>query len=101
MGISVVLDVGHGFNTAGKRTPVLSKTLKRTYENVCLNAPKGTQIREHLPACGVAHFQELELQKYGFKVLKSGWTSYAHATEDIALTDASKDVISRQNKSST
>lgn len=96
--IKVVLDVGHGANTAGKRTPKLQSTIMAKYNGLELIVKKGEQLKEHTAACGVAHFTEQELNRYGFDVIKSGWTSYANAEKDICPTNPTEDVIARQLK---
>ncbi|NLL72543.1 MAG: hypothetical protein GX237_03355 [Clostridiales bacterium] len=70
MAIKINIDVGHGSNTAGKRTPPFPKKVK---VNDKLTIKKGEQFREHIAGVGVAFLLENELKRCGLETLKTGW----------------------------
>lgn len=70
MPIKINIDAGHGSNTAGKRTPPMPKDIKI---NNKLTIKKGEQFREHYANVGVCYYLEQELQRCGFKTMRTGW----------------------------
>ena len=85
MAIKINIDAGHGSNTAGKRTPPMPKDIKI---NDKLIIKKGEQFREHYANVGVCYYLEQELQRCGFKTMRTGWDdNNAFDDPDTPLSD--------------
>ena len=85
MAIKINIDAGHGSNTAGKRTPPMPKDIKI---NDKLIIKKGEQFREHYANVGVCYYLEQELQRCGFKTMRTGWDdNNAFDDPDVPLAD--------------
>lgn len=83
--IKVAIDAGHGSNTAGKRTCVLTKDIGRF--------KKGTQIREHWFNTYVAMRLYDFLIAMGYDVFKSAWNDeIVTDDEDVALSKRQADI---------
>lgn len=88
MALKIAIDAGHGTNTAGKRTPPFPKDVKI---NNNITVKKGEQFREHIANVGVAYFLEQELQRCGFKTVRTGWNdNNAYDDSDTPLADRQK-----------
>lgn len=88
MALKIAIDAGHGTNTAGKRTPPFPKDVKI---NNNITVKKGEQFREHIANVGVAYFLEQELQRCGFKTVRTGWNdNNAYDDLDTPLADRQK-----------
>lgn len=73
-GYKIAVDVGHGANTAGKRTPPILESLDFDKDGI-FDAKKGSQIREHTANVGVGNYAVAALERCGFEVYKSGFGS--------------------------
>lgn len=88
MAIKINIDAGHGSDTAGKRTPPFPHDIKIDDKII---VKKGEQFREHIANVGVAFFLEQELQRCGFKTMRTGWNdSNAFDDPDTPLADRQK-----------
>ncbi len=81
------VDAGHGFNTAGKRTPPMPVDIDIDKDGV-IDIKKGEQYREHMATVGVAAFLIDELKRCGFDTMQTGFND-DNATDDLdtALAD--------------
>ena len=71
--IKVAVDAGHGYNTAGKRSPAFIKTVTHTYDGKKITVPAGSHFREHVANAGVANYLADYLNRLGFDVLRTGF----------------------------
>lgn len=82
----VAIDAGHGYNTAGKRSPAFLKDVTNKFGGHVVTVKKGECFREHVANAGVAYYLAKELERCGVDIFKSGWNSL-DGTKD--LTDPS------------
>lgn len=87
----IAIDAGHGYNTAGKRSPAFRNTVTNKYAGHIVTVEKGECFREHVANAGVAYYLAKELERCGVEVFKSGWSGL-DGTKD--LTDLS--IVARQ-----
>ncbi|MBE5961357.1 MAG: hypothetical protein E7256_08220 [Lachnospiraceae bacterium] len=71
--IKVAVDAGHGYNTAGKRSPAFVRTVTHTYDGKTITVKEGSQFREHVANAGVADYLANYLSRLGFDVLRTGF----------------------------
>lgn len=71
--IKVAVDAGHGYNTAGKRSPAFIRTVTHTYDGKTITVQAGSQFREHVANAGVADYLADCLSRFGFDVLRTGF----------------------------
>lgn len=90
MALKVAIDCGHGSNTTGKRTPPMPKDIDINKDGKP-DIKKGEQYREHYANVGVGYYLERELQRCGFKTMRTGWDDENAANDpDAALEDRQK-----------
>jgi N-acetylmuramoyl-L-alanine amidase len=80
--MKINVDAGHGSQTAGKRTPPMSEAIK---VNEDISIKKGEQFKEHIANVGVASLLVSELERCGFKTMKTGFND-DNATDDLDTT---------------
>ena len=78
----IAIDAGHGYNTAGKRSPAFLKDVTSTFGGHKVTVKKGECFREHLANAGVAYYLAKELERCGVDVFKSGWSGL-DGTKDV------------------
>ena len=79
--IKIAIDAGHGFNTAGKRTPPMHIDVDFEKDGK-VDVKKGQAIREHVANVGVAVELDKELKRCGINTVKVGWND-ANPNDDI------------------
>lgn len=87
----IAIDAGHGYNTAGKRSPAFLNDVTHTFAGHTITVKKGECFREHVANACVAYYLAKELERCGVDVFKSGWSGI-DGTKD--LTDLS--IVARQ-----
>lgn len=70
--MKIAVDAGHGYNTAGKRTPPVPTNVDFDKDGK-VNVKKGDSIREHVAAVGVAYLLVNELKRCGFETIMTGF----------------------------
>lgn len=78
--IKIAVDCGHGSYTVGKRTPPMPFHVDFNRDGV-YEVKKGQSIREHTMNVGVGKNLEAELERLGFKVVRS-----AFGSKDLSLS---------------
>lgn len=102
MSYKVAIDCGHGFNTAGKRTPPFAEALAKTEEGITVNVQAGEQVREHFANVGVAHFLKIALERCGLTTYMSVFGDIDGYMNDVQYgTNGTQDVVARQRDIST
>lgn len=97
MSYKVAIDCGHGFNTAGKRTPPFAEALTKTEEGITVNVEAGEQVREHFANVGVAHFLKIALERCGLTTYMSVFGDIDGYMNDVQYgTNGTQDVVARQ-----
>lgn len=84
--MKIAIDAGHGYNTAGKRSPSFINTVTNKFGSHVVTVKNGECFREHVANAGVAYYLAKELERCGVDIFKSGWNSL-DGTKD--LTDPS------------
>lgn len=79
----IAIDAGHGYNTAGKRSPTFLKDITNTFGGHTVTVKKGESFREHVANAGVAYYLAKELERCGVDIFKSGWSGL-DGTKDLA-----------------
>ena len=97
MGINVIIDAGHGYNTPGKCSAPFKRTVTHKFQGKTVTVNKGEQFKEHVANVGVAYYLEEELKKYGIGVIRSGWDD-PNAKDDVCPVNPSADVVKRQKE---
>lgn len=94
--IKILLDCGHGSNTAGKRTAPFTKDVDIDGDGK-IDVKKGEQYREHFANVMVGAFLEEELKRCkAFKIFKSGWND-EDASDDADTSLSSRQKIAKDN----
>lgn len=70
----IAIDAGHGYNTAGKRSPVFLKDVIHKFAGHTVTVKGGECFREHVANTGVAYYLAKELERCGVNVFKSAWS---------------------------
>lgn len=83
------VDAGHGSNTAGKRTPPMPMDIDINGDGVG-GIKKGEQYREHYANVGVCSYLVKELERCGFKTMRTGWN------DDNPYDDSDTPLVDRQ-----
>lgn len=78
--IKIAVDCGHGAYTVGKRTPPMPFNVDFDGDGI-YEVKKGQSIREHTMNVGVGKILAAELERLGFKVVRS-----AFGSKDISLS---------------
>lgn len=90
------IDAGHGSNTAGKRTPPMPEAIDINKDGK-QDIKKGEQYREHYANVGVCSFLVMELERCGFKTMRTGWDDDNSKDDyDQALADRQR-MIAKAN----
>ena len=90
------VDAGHGSLTAGKRTPPMPGAIDIDKDGKD-DIKKGEQFKEHIANVGVASFLLHELNRCGFKTMRTGFDNdNASDDPDQALKDRQR-VIAKAN----
>ena len=79
----IAIDAGHGYNTAGKRSPAFKNKVTSKYAGHIVTVEKGESFREHVANAGVAYYLAKELERCGVDIFKSGWAGL-DGTKDLA-----------------
>ena len=78
----IAIDAGHGYNTAGKRSPAFLKDVTNKYAGHTVTVKKGECFRERTANAGVAYYLANELERCGIEVFKSAWSGI-DGTKDL------------------
>lgn len=70
--MKIAVDAGHGYDTAGKRTPPVPTDVDFDKDGKA-DVKKGESIREHVAAVGVAYLLVQELKRCGFTTVMTGF----------------------------
>lgn len=98
MSYKVAIDCGHGYNTAGKRTPPFAEALNKTEEGITVTVQAGEQVREHFANVGVAHFLKIALERCGLTTYMSVFGDIDGYMNDVQYgTNGTQDVVARQH----
>lgn len=87
--MKIAVDAGHGYNTAGKRTPPVPTDVDFNKDGKA-DVKKGDSIREHTAAVGVAYKLIQELKRCGFETVMTGFN------DDNPKDDADTPLTERQ-----
>lgn len=87
--MKIAVDAGHGYNTAGKRTPPVPTDVDFNKDGKA-DVKKGGSIREHVAAVGVAYLLVQELKRCGFETVMTGFN------DDNPENDADTPLTERQ-----
>lgn len=87
--MKIAVDAGHGYNTAGKRTPPVPTNVDFDKDGKT-DVKKGDSIREHVAAVGVAYNLIKELKRCGFETVMTGFN------DDNPKDDADTPLTERQ-----
>lgn len=90
--IRIVIDAGHGSDTAGKRTSPFTKDVDINGDGKT-DVKKGEQYREHYANVGIAQLLHKELISRGYEVVKTGWDGANSKNDpDIPLFERQKKI---------
>ena len=82
----IAVDAGHGFDTAGKRTPPMTQDIDMDQDGI-IDVAKGAAIREHIATVGVSMLLVQELVRCGFEVIHTGFNDgNSQDEEDVSLS---------------
>lgn len=88
--IKIAIDAGHGYDTAGKRTPPMPQDIDFNQDGI-IDVKQGERIKEHTANVGVAFLLSEELERCGFEVIKIGFDDEnPEDDEDISLEERQK-----------
>lgn len=97
MSYKVAIDCGHGYNTAGKRTPPFTSALNKTEEGITVSVQANEQVREHYANVGVAYFLKSALERCGLQTYMSVYGGLDGYMNDVQYgTNGTQDVVGRQ-----
>ena len=94
--MKINIDVGHGSNTAGKRTPPIPAAIDINGDGKS-DIKKGEQLREHIANVGVAVFLVKELERCGFDTMRTGWDDADATNDSDAALSARQTAIAKAN----